>query len=163
MERRTAYLLLLVPALAWCAGFIVAPLLDSRSFADVLAQLYGRVCHQIPERSFVWGSSPWAVCIRCSSIYLAFTLTIMIVPLVRGLDRWRPLSPRVFAAWLVPVIADAVFDFVGLHAAGSASRALTGAFAGLGLALTVTPLFLEALTRRRLTEAVTSPGDLHAR
>lgn len=162
MERRTAYLLLMMPALAWCAGFVVAPLLASHAFADVLAQLYVRVCHQLPERSFAWGALPWAVCIRCSSIYLAFTLTILVVPLVRGLDRWRPLSPRVFAAWLVPVVADAVFDFVGLHAAGSVSRIMTGTLAGIGLALTVTPLFLEALTRRRVTPAVTSPGDLHA-
>lgn len=163
MERRTAYLLLLIPSLVWCGGFIVAPLVESHAVADLLTHMYGRVCHQIPERSFHWGMVPWAVCIRCSSIYLAFTFMIVLVPLVKGLDRWRPLSRGVFAAWLVPVIADALLDAAGLHAAGSVSRLVTGTLAGVGLALTVTPLFLEALTRRRISPVLTSPGDIHAR
>ena len=164
MTRRSAYLLLLIPALLWCAGFMVVPLLPLHSpAADVLTRLYGRVCHQIPGRSLLWDLAPWAVCIRCSAIYLAFTVALAGVPLIRGLDRWRPLTPPLFAAWLVPVIADAVLDLSGLHAAGSVSRLVTGSFAGVGLALTITPLFMDALGQRRAPTLISSSGEPHAR
>lgn len=164
MTRRSAYLLLLIPALLWCAGFMLAPLLPPGSTVSVvLFRLYGRVCHQLPDRSLLWDLAPWAVCIRCSAIYVAFTATLAGIPLIRGLDRWRPLTPPLFAAWLVPVIADAALDLTGLHAAGTVTRLVTGALAGVGLALTVAPLFMAALARRHSPTLMPSPGESHAR
>jgi uncharacterized membrane protein len=163
MSRRSAYILLLIPAIIWCAGFMLVPLLPVHSEAvEVASRFYGRVCHRISERSWTWGLVPWGVCVRCSAIYLAFTLTLAAVPLVRRLDRWRPLSPPAFAAWLVPVIADAALDLFGLHGANAVSRTATGILAGVGLALTITPLFLEALVRLSSVPHPISPGDLHA-
>jgi uncharacterized membrane protein len=142
----------------WCAGFLLLPLAGAAG--DALAgHVYGRVCHQLDERSFGWGSLPWAVCIRCSSIYLAFTATMILVPLIRGLERWTPMPPRVFAAWMVPAVLDAALSLSGLHPAGTATRLLTGTLAGVGLGLTVPPLFIDALTRGRRNRMTLHTGD----
>lgn len=162
MTTRSAYAWLLVPALVWCAGFLLLPL--TGPVGDGLAdQVYGRVCHQLEDRSFSWDSVPWAVCVRCSSIYLAFTATMIIVPLIRGLDRWTPFGPRAFALWLVPAILDAALNFSGLHVADTVTRTVTGALAGVGLGVTIPPLFIDALTRSRRSRTTFHTGDTDVR
>lgn len=158
MSTQSAYLLLLIPALLWCAGFLLLPLAGTAG--DALAgHVYGRVCHQLEDRSFGWGMVPWAVCIRCSSIYLAFAVTMIVVPLVRRLERWTPMAPWVFAAWLIPAFLDAVLSFSGLHPADTTTRWLTGSLAGVGLGLTIPPLFIDALTRGRRNRLNLQTGD----
>jgi uncharacterized membrane protein len=158
MTTRSAYAWLLIPALVWCAGFLLLPL--TGPVGDALAgEVYGRVCHQLEDRSVVWADVPWAVCVRCSTIYLAFTLTLILVPLLRGLERWTPLTPRVFAVWLAPAVLDAALNFSGLHVADMTTRALTGALAGVGLGVTIPPLFFDALTRSRRTRTTLTTGD----
>lgn len=162
MNTRSAYAWLLIPALVWCAGFLLLPLTGSAG--DALAgEVYGRVCHQLENRSFLWGGIPWAVCIRCSSIYLAFTATLIFVPLVRGLERWTPLEPKAFALWLAPAVVDAALNFSGLHAADATTRAVTGALAGVGLGVTIPPLFIDALTRSRRSRTTFHTGDTDVR
>ncbi len=162
MTSRLAYAILLVPALIWCAGFLLLPLAGLAA-DDLVGHVYGRVCHRMVERSFAWNGVPWAVCIRCSAIYLSFTATLIVVPLVRGLDRWKPMSPPAFAAWLVPAVVDAALSFSGLHPAGTVTRLLTGTLAGIGLGLTVPPLFIDALTRGRRIRSSSHSGDTDVR
>lgn len=162
MTTRSAYAWLLLPALVWCAGFLLLPL--TGPIGDALAvEVYGRVCHQLEDRSFLWGGVPWAVCIRCSSIYLAFTVTLILVPLVRGLERWSPLAPRSFAVWLAPVVLDAALNISGLHVADTTTRTITGILAGVGLGVTIPPLFIDALTRSRRSRMILHTGDTDVR
>lgn len=161
MTVRAAYMLLLVPALLWCAGFVLLPLAGAEGHA-LSGHLYGRVCHQLDDRSFQWFGIPWAVCIRCSSIYLAFTVTLVLMPAVRGLDRWTPLAPGAFALWLVPAVLDAGLAFTGWHVPDTATRVVTGSLAGVGLGVTIPPLFIEAVTRslRYRTNLHTGDNDV---
>jgi uncharacterized membrane protein len=158
MSSRSAYALLLIPATVWCAGFLLLPLTGSAGEA-LAGEVYGRVCHQLEDRSFLWDGVPWAVCVRCSTIYLAFTLTLMLVPLLRGLERWTPMAPNVLAVWLAPAVLDAVLNFSGLHVADTTTRAVTGALAGVGLGATIPPLFIDALTRSRRSRMPLTTGD----
>jgi uncharacterized membrane protein len=52
----------------WCCLILAAPLLREPS----LYAIFSAICHQQATRSWhVWGE-PFAVCIRCSSIYCGF-------------------------------------------------------------------------------------------
>ncbi|HAV24395.1 MAG TPA: hypothetical protein DCX46_13095 [Bacteroidetes bacterium] len=152
MRRRTVYLILASSALVWSLGFLTAPMFASsiRPEGAVYA-FYGRVCHQLPDRSVTWFGGPWAVCHRCSAIYLSFAAVLLFFPVVRSLDSWKPPGPAVIVGLLLPMALDGLLDFVGILDATTSSRVITGMLAGVCLGLTVPPLFLEAvqqLTKR---------------
>ena len=52
------------------------------------------ICHQIPERSFIWAGVQLPLCARCSGIWSAFAGAMLICPLVRASV---PLSISCFA------------------------------------------------------------------
>jgi hypothetical protein len=60
---------------------------------------------------------------------------------------------------MVPAVLDAALSLSGLHPAGTATRLLTGTLAGVGLGLTVPPLFIDALTRGRRNRMTLHTGD----
>src|SRR5688572_5419416 len=59
---------LLLGASIWCAAILAAPVLHLNYVYD----LFSLICHQDPSRSWHVFGEPWALCIRCSSIYLGF-------------------------------------------------------------------------------------------
>jgi uncharacterized membrane protein len=63
---------LLAGSTLWCLSILAAPVFDA-------APVYGffsRICHQDPSRSWRVAGEPLAVCIRCASIYFAFSLSL---------------------------------------------------------------------------------------
>lgn len=51
---------------------------DFIGFLAALAYSAGSiVCHQLPERSFVWAGRQWPVCARCSGLYLGAALGVV--------------------------------------------------------------------------------------
>jgi uncharacterized membrane protein len=115
----------LVLAAPWAAhrGSWIAPLLYA---------VFDPVCHQIAERSFHLGHEPFAVCHRCTGLYLGFALGIVVWPALpiaaaRLLER-----PRTIVLFAIPLAIDAV-----LLANTPGSRFATGLIAAFPVALLV--------------------------
>lgn len=110
-------------------------------------EIYGRVCHQRPDRVFTIAGDAWLVCHRCAAIYLSFLCATALMPFVRARARfrWSALSPRMTGLLLLPLVIDGLCDLLGVHDASLISRLVTGSLAGAGLAFVVVPLFIDAI------------------
>ena len=64
---------LAVAVTGWVTAVLTAPVLPAWPAAFVYA-VSSLVCHQLPERSFYWGAAQFAVCARCTGIYLGGAL-----------------------------------------------------------------------------------------
>jgi uncharacterized membrane protein len=124
-----AYLLVLGLVALWIAGAIIAPVgsahgwisadqslvirSDCHWLPDLLAVIirsaYGRVCHQIPERSIWIQGHPMAVCARCFGIYFGFFVGLLVYPLARRRLEWE--LPR--RRWLIFALLPMGVDFIG--------------------------------------------------
>src|SRR5262249_26179605 len=124
-----AYLLVLCLAIIWTAGPLIAPIgvahgwvsmgpaPNLRSgihfFPDLLALVirsaYGRVCHQLPERSLWIQGQPMAVCARCFGIYLGYFIGLLACPLAE--ESLRKGLPRL--RWLMLALVPLAIDFAG--------------------------------------------------
>jgi uncharacterized membrane protein len=115
------------------AMIIGAPLARAgghQSLALVLYGVFARLCHQIPERSFFIAGHQFAVCSRCTGLYVGFTAVTFCYPLVRSVRR-IDMPPR---RWLflaaLPLIIDFGLGYFGLWENTHLSRFLTGALFG---------------------------------
>jgi len=144
-----AYLLVLGLSTIWVAGPFLAPvgmahgwisanpsnaLPDNHRLPDLLAFIlrsaYGRVCHQIPERSLWIQGHPMAVCARCLGIYLGYFAGLVIYPLMRkSLEIELPRRRWLLLA-LLPLAIDFTGGYLGLFENTIVSRIATGFVAG---------------------------------
>ena len=60
---------LAVAVTGWVAAVLTAPVLPAWPAAFVYG-VSSLVCHQLPERSLHWGAVQFAVCARCTGIYI---------------------------------------------------------------------------------------------
>lgn len=160
-----AYLLVLALVALWTAGALIAPVgiahgwissdqslaarSDGRWLPDLLAVIihavYGRVCHQLPERSLWIQGHPMAVCARCFGIYFGYLAGTLFYPLAR-----KPLEtalPR--RRWLIlallPMAIDFVGGYLGVFENTVASRTTTGLLAGIAGAIYTVPGLVTAI------------------
>ncbi len=110
-----------------------APLAEAaghNGFAFAIYGVFGRLCHQIPERSFFIAGHQFAVCARCTGIYAGFMTATLVYPLLRSLRR-TDTPPRL---WLflaaAPLAIDFSLGFFGVWENTHLSRFLTGALLG---------------------------------
>lgn len=84
---------------------------------------FSRICHQDPARSWFLNGHPLPVCIRCASIYFAFTLSL-----------WIGLKPNV--RWLRASLALMAAEFViaRLFLDAAVLRSFSGILVGLSAA-----------------------------
>ncbi|HEY0386227.1 MAG TPA: DUF2085 domain-containing protein [Pyrinomonadaceae bacterium] len=156
-------------------GLIVsAPLLLAHNhevLAQAIYQSFSRVCHQIPERSFQVAGHSFAVCARCTGLYVGLAAGILLFPLVHSLRRTLPAPARL---WLLlaaaPTALDFSLGFFGLWQNTHLSRFLTATLLGAVSAFYIVPglidlsrtnfrrFFARAATRRRDV-----PEDAHNR
>ncbi|HYY58680.1 MAG TPA: DUF2085 domain-containing protein [Pyrinomonadaceae bacterium] len=134
----------MVAGAALClVGLIVgAPLLLAHghaSAATTIYEIFGKVCHQLPERSFQVEGHQFAVCSRCTGLYAGFALSVLLYPLSRSLKRID--TPR--RLWLllatVPLLVDWSLGFFDIWANTHLSRFLTGGLFGAVAAIYVVP------------------------
>ncbi len=97
-RKITVYATVLSLTLLWCVLFMSVPFLAegnplARKLAAVISLFFSFVCHQAAERSFHLMGHPFAVCIRCSSIYVGFLLGVILYPFIRNWND-RSLPPR---------------------------------------------------------------------
>jgi uncharacterized membrane protein len=94
------------------------------------------LCHQIPERSFLWLWNPPLLCARCTGFYVAALAAVM----------FFVLQPHRARAWTYPVIGAGLAGVVGItlekslgFELGNWARCLTampmGFAVGLGLVM----------------------------
>ena len=100
------------------------------------------VCHQRPERSLVSCSRQWAVCGRCSGLYLGGACGVLLA--LAGIGRqgtWRQWRRRVVLA-AVPTGLLWLGEIVGLGDPGTPLRLVIALPAGV-----MTTLWLSAVSR----------------
>jgi uncharacterized membrane protein len=111
---------------------VAAPWLAHRGswLGPLLYSLFDPVCHQLPERSFHLWHEPFAVCHRCTGLYLGFTLGIALWPSFPGAAARLLARPRAILLFAAPLAIDAL-----LIANTAASRFVTGLVASFPVAL----------------------------
>ncbi|HYG80287.1 MAG TPA: DUF2085 domain-containing protein [Pyrinomonadaceae bacterium] len=107
--------------------------------AFFLYEMFGRVCHQLPERAFQLAGYPLAVCARCTGIYFGFAAAVLFYPLVRSLSRTDAPARKWLILAAVPAALDFALGFFGVWENTHWSRVLTGALLGAVAALYVVP------------------------
>jgi uncharacterized membrane protein len=108
------------------------------------ASFYGRICHQIPERSLFFDGTQLSLCSRCIGLYGAIFLT----SLVAALSGERLRISLILAAILVlPGALDAIFDFTGTTPEANILRMFLGIAAGFGFVAFVFPRYLKLMPR----------------
>ena len=113
------YFVLLGACTVWCLAIIAAPVFH---WSWVYA-FFSAICHQDPARSWHIAGEPLAVCIRCTSIYFAFALSL-----------W--LGLKASARWLRISIALMICEFIIARVAIDAAllRSVSGILVGLSAA-----------------------------
>lgn len=97
---RAAVTALALVATAWVALLLAAPLLVASGQAEGdlgwwVASLYratSRICHQRPERSFLWAGVPFPVCGRCVGLYASGAVGVITAA-------WASWRARPWLAW----------------------------------------------------------------
>ncbi len=126
-------------ALLWAVLVVAAPWLGRSPHAagvHVAAGTYlvgAAVCHQRPERSFHVGGVRLPVCGRCTGLYLAAALGVLVGFTVAGVRRtWRRRATEVdWRPWLlaaaVPTAVTLCAEWIGVWAPSNTARALSAA------------------------------------
>ena len=106
-------------AAVWCFLIVAAPLWH----VELIYKFFSSICHQIPARSWHIGGEPLGVCIRCTSIYFGFLLSLVVG--MKCDRRWLQVS---FAATAIEILlAFVIVDSLVL-------RSLTGLALGAAVA-----------------------------
>jgi uncharacterized membrane protein len=153
----------LVGACALVLGLVLAaPWTAHRGswLAPLLYVVFDPVCHQISERSFHLWNEPFAVCHRCTGLYLGMALGIALWPgrarrAIPAAARWVLARPRAIVLFAIPLAIDAL-----LLDNTPASRFATGLIAAFPVALL--PLAAIADLARRARTATWSRTDTTA-
>jgi uncharacterized membrane protein len=99
-------------------------------WGQTIYRAFSYVCHQIPERSFFIAEHQFAVCARCTGIYLGFTIATVVYPLVRSLRQVQAPPRRWLFVAATPLALDFTVNFLGLWENTHSSRFATGALLG---------------------------------
>lgn len=131
-DRRTVravYALTVAGTAVWLAAIFLAPELAGRGrtgAARLLYAVFAPVCHQIPERCFMFHGHPLAVCGRCLGVYAGFAAGLALYPLVRGFSRLALPPARLFLLAVLPLALDGLAGLLGLWASPIGVRFATG-------------------------------------
>jgi len=117
---------------------LAAPVLP-RWPAAIVYGLASLVCHQRPERSFYWGPVQFAVCARCTGLYVGAALGA-VGALAAGHARLSRAVARLKRALLVasvPTAATVAAEWAGIWAPSHMTRAWAGLPLGVAGAVTL--------------------------
>ena len=99
-------------------------------FAFAIYKGFSAVCHQLPERSFYIAGYPFAVCARCTGLYVGFSVALLGYPLVVSLRRTFAPPRRWLLLGAIPMAVDVTLTFLGIWENTHTSRFATGALLG---------------------------------
>jgi uncharacterized membrane protein len=129
----------------WIIGIIAAPVFlfsDNKILIEISAIIYaffGKTCHQISDRSYFLFGKQFAVCSRCSFIYLGFFISLLIILIRRKINNYE--SPKQFYLFLsvLLIIVDVLFEYFKIYSGNYITRSLTGFNIGFLLPLYLLP------------------------
>lgn len=111
-------------------AIVGAPLALANAHPTLAGDIYkgfSYLCHQLPDRSFHLAGHQFAVCSRCTGLYVGFALTTLAYPLIRPIR--TTTTPALI--WLilatVPLLVDFSLGYFNIWANTHASRFITGA------------------------------------
>ena len=128
--KNKMYGALLAGSTLWCLSIVTAPLFDLSS----VYAIFSRICHQDPDRSWFLSGRQLPVCIRCASIYFAFTASLFLG--VKPNARWLRAAVAIMAAEFI--LARLVID-----------AALLRSFSGILVGLTAAPFVKQGMEELR--------------
>lgn len=100
---------------------------------DFLKRMGSAVCHQMAERSFLWGNGTMPLCARCTGIYIGVFFALCFFLWKKRLEGNRPFSAKqIFWMLLciIPMAADGFCSYIGLWESNQLLRVLTGSLIG---------------------------------
>ena len=159
--QKIIYAIILIVSLLWCAGVLIAPLWACEegfkgSVSTWLYSFYSSSCHQQDSRSFHLGDSKFAVCSRCTAIYLGFLIGVIVYPFVRKLNNIDLPSLWYLFAGVALVGIDVGLDMLDIWKNTFVSRDVTGFILGLVLPFYIVPgiirIFYEFFTPQDLVK-----------
>ena len=133
-KRPLVFWLISAAAVTFLVSLIfVAPVAAANghpALAKVIYHAFGIFCHQRPDRSYFIEGHKLGVCSRCTGLYTAFAVTLLLYPLIRSL-RNNVNPPRQYLLLAaVPLGIDFSLTFFGFWENTHTSRLLTGALLG---------------------------------
>lgn len=139
---------LLTSVFFWCAAIVATPLLASfdgaaAKVASLSYQFFSRLCHQLDSHSFHLAGFKFAVCIRCTSIYVSFFFGLLFFPMIKLTKIVNVHSSRVLLLSIMPMGIDVALNTFGTHESTTMTRGSTGLIFGLALAIVLVPVLEE--------------------
>ena len=103
------------------------------------------VCHQLPERTLLFGKIYMPVCSRCFGIYIGFLFTIIFLFLVFR-KKESDLPPLYIIIIVILMIFSSIIDgflsYLGVYNTNNIIRLITGYMFGSGIAIILYPIFI---------------------
>lgn len=131
-------------------AIVGAPLAMASGHTIVAGDIYkgfSYLCHQLPDRSFHIEGYQFAVCSRCTGLYVGFALTALAYPLIRPVR--ATTTPALI--WLilatVPLLVDFSLGYFNIWANTHASRFITGALLSSVAVFYIIPGLIELTAR----------------
>lgn len=161
MRTQPAALILALMACAWAlllpwASHAAAEAGGRPDFPWAVVYVIGHlVCHQRPERSFMWADAPWPVCARCAGIYAGAALGALAGAVSgRGWRPWPPARVRLaIGLALLPAGLSLGYEWSTGAMPSHTVRATTGWLAGV-----VVGVLLSAFLQEPTANALAAQG-----
>lgn len=116
------------------------------------------LCHQLPERSFIFHGLQLPLCARCTGIYFGFIFAfVMLVFLYRKAPRRGGLSRFYYLIVVVlglPLVIDGLSSYLGYRTTTNVIRLWSGGAFGAVLAVPIYYLICDALLKNASREKV---------
>ena len=151
------WILVSLIALAVILAIIGAPLAMANGHLTLAGDIYkgfSFLCHQLPDRSFHLAGHQFAVCSRCTGLYVGFALTTLAYPLIRSVR--TTTTPALI--WLVlatvPLLVDFSLGYFNIWANTHASRFITGALLSSVAVFYIIPGLVEITSKISIRPAI---------
>jgi uncharacterized membrane protein len=143
---KKVYFVTLIISLIWCSLIVLTPVLAGmqgfpESVSTILYLFFSNVCHQIDDRSYHIMGHALGVCSRCSFIYFAFLLGVILYPFIHKLNNVRMPAIWVIITAVVLMLVDSVLDIFDVFNNTFLTRSVTGFFLGFVLPFYLIPGF----------------------
>lgn len=123
-----------------------------------LFSLGSGLCHQIPERSFIFGSVQLPLCARCTGIYVGFFFAfVALLAMYWRAPRRGTLSRFYYISLIIlglPLVFDGLSSYLGFRSTSNLIRLLSGAAFGSILAVPIFYIVCDALLERATNERI---------